>query len=81
MGSVYKRGRIWWIAYYSDGVKMRESAQTEKETVARPLLKSREGDFVKGLPVSPKMSRVTFGELAADVVTDYEINGGGVSST
>jgi hypothetical protein len=43
MGSVYKRGRIWWIAYYSDGVKMRESAQTEKETVARPLLKSREG--------------------------------------
>jgi integrase len=75
MGSIYQRGNVWWIKYYKNGVPMRERSESDKETVAKNLLKEREGDIVRGLPVSPRTNRVTFDELAADVVTDYKVNG------
>jgi integrase len=86
MGSIYKQtwkdrdgktreSAIWWIKYYRDGKPIRESSESEKITVARDLLKDREGDIVKGVPVSPKVNRVRFNELAADMVVDYKVNG------
>lgn len=86
MGYVYKRKTkdketgeirewsIWWIKYYRDGKAIRESSGSEKESYAKNLLKLREGDVARGIPVTPKMGRVKFDELARDVTTNYQIN-------
>lgn len=86
MGMIYKRkykrrdgtiaeSAVWWIKYYRNGVPMRESSESEKETVARSLLRQREGDIERGLPITPQTNRATFDELAADVINDYKANG------
>src|SRR5262245_5439950 len=85
MGSIYKQrwkdkngivheSNVWWIKFYRDGKAMRESSESDKISVARDLLKDREGSIVKGMPVSPKANRVRFDELAADMVNDYKVN-------
>src|ERR1051325_6662794 len=50
-GSIYRRGRIWWIRYYANGHSFGESAKTENETEAANLLdrrlkEARSGDVV-----------------------------------
>ena len=74
MGSLYRRGKVWWLKYYQNGRATRESSGSAKETVARRLLKDREGDVVRGVPVIPKVGRVTFAEAAADLEADYSTN-------
>ena len=85
MGSLYKRkyrtsdGWIkerptWWLKYYQNGRAIRESTGTIKETVARRMLRLREGDIEHGIPVNPRMDRLTFNEAAQDVIHDYEAN-------
>src|SRR5437867_3059871 len=56
------------------GNRFAKVTESVKISVARDLLRDREGDIVKGVPVSPKMTRVHFDELAADMVTDYKVN-------
>ena len=86
MGMIYKRtykrkegttgeAAFWWIKYYRDGQPMFESTGTTKEKKARDLLKLREGDITRGVPVTPKTNRVTFKELTDDVLTNYRVNG------
>jgi integrase len=75
MGSIYKRGTIYWIKYYANGRPIRESSESDKEGVAKKLLKSREGDVEHGVPVGPKMGRVTFEDAADDLLNDYTTNG------
>ncbi|MBZ5500501.1 MAG: site-specific integrase [Acidobacteriia bacterium] len=85
MGSVYRpkykdrhgqerTSSLWWIAYYQNGRLIRESTETADYDAAKDILKTREGDVAKGLPVLPKHGRVLFSELTADVILDYEIN-------
>ena len=68
MGSLYKRtfttadGTIrerptWWLKYYQNGRAIRESTGTTKETVARRMLRLREGDVERGIPVNPTTTR------------------------
>ncbi len=38
------------------------------------MLKLREGDIAKGVPVTPAIGRLRFDEAAADVVNDYRVN-------
>ena len=86
MGSLYKRtfttadGTIrerptWWLKYYQNGRAIRESTGTTKETVARRMLRLREGDVERGIPVNPKLGRLTFEEAAADIQNEYQVNG------
>jgi integrase len=75
MGSVYRRGKTYWIKYYRNGKPMRESARSDKEGEAKTLLKKREGAIANGEPVSPRIGRVTFREATDDVVNDYRVNG------
>src|SRR5579864_1756328 len=86
MGSLYKRTRkmpdgttrtppTWWIKYYQHGRPVRESTGMTKETVARRILRDREGDVEKGISINPKVGRVTFDEAAEDFLNDYRING------
>ncbi len=71
MGMIYKRkykrpdGTIaespfWRLKYYRDGQPIFENAKTTKETEALKLLKLREGDITRGVPVTPKANRCTF---------------------
>lgn len=75
MGMIYKRGSTWWIKYYRNGVPMRESSESNKESVAKSLLRQREGDIERGVPITPRTNRVSLDDLAADVVNDYRVNG------
>ena len=38
------------------------------------MLRLREGDVERGIPVNPKLDRITFDEAARDVVNDYIAN-------
>ena len=53
---------------------MRERTGSDKETVAKKLLKQREGDSVRGVPITPQTNRCTFDDLAQDVLNDYRAN-------
>lgn len=75
MGTVYLRGKTWWIKYYKDGKPIRESSGSKKRTVALRKLKEREGRIVKGEPLSLRAERVLFDELADDLINDYRVNG------
>src|SRR5512139_1807803 len=85
MGMIYKRkykradgtiaeSAVWWIKYYRNGIPMRESTESDKESVAKNLLKQREGDIVRGVPITPQTNRCTVGELLDDVLNDYTVN-------
>ena len=86
MGSLYKRKRTLadgtlrelptiWLKYHQNGRVVRESSGTTKETVARRMLRTREGDVEKGIPSDRKAGRITFEEAAKDFLNDYLING------
>jgi integrase len=86
MGSLYRRKKrgangefhelpTWWIKYRQNGRTMRESTETTKETVARRILRTREGDVEKGIPINPKMGKITFDEAVKDLLNDYTVNG------
>lgn len=74
MGSIYKRGRIYWIQYYSNGKPYRESTKSKKEADAKRLLKKREGEISDGKLPGIYFDRVIFDNLAEDFLRDYRIN-------
>lgn len=86
MGSFYKRKQRMkdgtvrelptiWIKYYQGGRAVRESTGTTKETVARRMLRAREGDVEHGVPIIPRAGLVTFDAAATDLANDYQLNG------
>lgn len=86
MGCLYKRKQklpngdsrelpTLWIKYYQGGRAVRESTGTTKETVARRILRAREGDVERGIPIVPQMGKITFDDAADDLVNDYKVNG------
>ena len=75
MGQLRQRGRIWWVRYYRNGKRHEESSHSTRKGDAADLLKIREGDIAKGLPVTARAGQLRFDEAAADVVTDYTVNG------
>jgi len=74
MGSIYKRGNIFWIKYYRKGKPCRESTKSTKEADAKRLLKKREGEISQGKLPGIYFDRVTFDQLAQAYVADYKIN-------
>lgn len=74
MGELKQRGRIWWVRYSRNGKRHEESSGSDKKNVARDLLRDREGDIARGVPVSARMSRYRFDEAAKDIVAEYRVN-------
>jgi integrase len=85
VGSLYRRRKklatgevvelsTWWVKYHQNGRAVRESTGTDKKTVARRILRSREGSIEHGIPITPNVGRVTFEDAAQDVVNDYIAN-------
>jgi integrase len=74
MGSVYRRGNMWWVKYYRNGKSYRESSQSDRKEVAKRLLKSREGEISEGRMPGICFDRVNFEALSEDYLTDYRVN-------
>jgi integrase len=74
MGELRRRGNVWWIRYYRAGRRYEESSDSEKKGAATDLLKIREGDGAHGLPVTPRIGRVRFEDLAKDIINEYIAN-------
>lgn len=68
-------GKVWWMKYYVNGRPVRESTETEKETEARKILNTKDGRAASGLPIVPRADRVTYDELAGDLVRHYRTTG------
>jgi hypothetical protein len=74
MGSIYKRGQIYWIKSYRNGKPYRESSESKKEADAKRFLKKREGEVSQGKLPGIYFDKVIFDELAEDFLADYRIN-------
>jgi hypothetical protein len=76
MGSLYRRGEIWWMKYYENGCPRRESAGTTKENEAPRFLKEREGRVATGQPIIQRADRILYEEAVQDlwpVLSDYRV--------
>ena len=47
-GRVFKRDKIWWVAYYQDGRERRESSKSRERKEAVRLLRQRVGEIAAG---------------------------------
>jgi integrase len=74
LGRIFKRGSVYWIAYYHRGKEYRESSESESESQARKLLKKRLGEMGSGKLIGPVEERVTFEEMIEDLLRDYQVN-------
>jgi integrase len=75
MGSLYRRGHVWWVKYYENGRPRRESTGTEKETEARRFMKEREGRVATGQPILRRADRISYEEVAQDLRQHYQTTG------
>lgn len=82
MGYLYQRkrrdgtlGKTWWVKYYFNGRPMRESTGTDKETEAKRFLKEREGRVATGQPILPRVDRIRYQEIAAELRDHYQTTG------
>jgi len=74
MGTIYRRGNVWWIKYYRNGKSFRESSKSTKKMVAKKLLDRREGDIAQGKVPGINFEKVIFDNLADGLLQDYRIN-------
>jgi len=74
MGQLRKRGKFYQLRYYRNGQRIEESTKLTKYDDARDLLRDREGDISKGVPVTAASTKLTFDDATKDVVTDYTVN-------
>jgi hypothetical protein len=65
---------IWWIKYQLHGRPQCVSSRSHKKDVAKRLLKLREGDVEKGMPITAEVNRITFDQAADDLINDYTTN-------
>ena len=77
MGSLYKQkgSQNYYIKYYRNSVPYRESSGSPNVSAARRLLRLREGDIERGIPITPRVGRLRFEEAAEDIPNDYRVNG------
>lgn len=73
-GSIYKRGKTWWLSYYVTGQQAWESARTKDKAEARRLLQQRLGQLAEGRYAGPAAERVTFEDLAEGLLNNYKAN-------
>ncbi len=76
-GTVYQRGKVFWIKYYRNGKPYFESSKSTKKMVANKLLEQRLGEIAQGKMPGIHFDKVTFEELKADLETDYGLKGQG----
>ena len=66
---------VWWIQYYQNGIRQRESAETTDRREALDILKRRLAEINTGNIAGTDARRVRIADLAEDFLRDYRING------
>lgn len=74
MGTLYLRGRIWWIKYYHNGEMVRESSGSTTKMIAKKLLAKRDAELSMGQLPGVYFERVTVKQIMDDMLADYRIN-------
>lgn len=74
-GHLYQRGTVWWVQYRLNGRRVQESTGTTVKAEARDFLAQRLGHIAAGRPLRPRIDRITFEELAADLRLHYQTTG------
>jgi hypothetical protein len=74
MGQIRRRGNCDQIRWYRNGQRHEETVHGARKQDAVDLLKIREGDVAKGLPVTPKSVRFKFDDAAKDLKSEYTVN-------
>lgn len=67
----HKGTRFWWIQYFRDGKRFRESSNSEKLKDAQDLLKIRNAQVASG---APSVRGLTVADLYDPLERDYTIN-------
>lgn len=75
MGTIYQRGRTYWIQWCHQGRVFRESAKTDSYQAAKALLQRKEGAAASGTPMLPRVERTTWEQAIADLKAHYEASG------
>jgi integrase len=70
-----KGSSVWWLQYYQNGVKRRESAETSNRKEALEKLKLRIAELTTGSVTGLTPKKTGISELAEDFIRDYKING------
>lgn len=73
-GTIYQRGRIWWIKFYHRNQPIRESSKSSDREDAHRLLKRRMGEMATGRFSGMAPERVRLSELFDDVKRDYALH-------
>lgn len=73
-GSVYPRGRIWWIKFHCRHHALRESSHSVGREDAERLLKRRMGDSANGKFAGLGPERVRVGQLFDDLREEYALH-------
>lgn len=71
-GTIFQRGKTWWIRYWVAGYERRESSYSTDQDDALRLLKKRLGETAS---VREAGGPVTFDTLRSMLVDDYRLNG------
>src|SRR5262245_42709319 len=74
-GYLYQRGRIWWVQYFVHGRRVWESTGTTRKAAAAAFLQTLLGHASEGLPVPPRLERIRYPDLAADLQLHYQTTG------
>lgn len=69
-GHIYRRGSTWWISYYLDGRRVRESSRSRRRPVAAQLLAAR----LARLKPRPGLADARLHELLDSLIGDYMLN-------
>jgi len=73
-GSIYLRGKIFWVQYYLRGKPHLESSKSTNHADAARLLKKRVAEAQAGKPMGAKIDKTTLGDLVAMLQDDYKVN-------
>jgi len=74
MGTIYKRGKVFWIKYSRNGKPFYESTKSDSETKAKRLLKLREGEISLGMEPGVVYDRTRFEEIEEMFLNDRKNN-------
>jgi site-specific recombinase XerD len=72
-GTLYQRGEAWWVQYHVHGRRIRERAEgATSRRAAQEYLNGRLGRAAEGRPLPPRVDKIRYAELAADLRLHYQ---------
>src|SRR5215210_4017654 len=72
-GSIFQRGRYWYVQYSHRGRVFQESSRSTEKTVATKLLRRRLSEVAAGRH-APNAEKVTLADLRALIEADHLLN-------